>query len=91
MAHGEVKTLTLEPEEAYGPIHPDALQEFPKSAFGDDFEFKVGYLVHGQAPTGQPMVAKIASVEDDTVTLDLNHPLAGKNLTFEIELIKITK
>ena len=89
MGLGEVKTFTLAPDEAYGEVHDNAMQSFPKTAFGEDFEFTVGHLVHGSTPTGEPLVAKIAAVEDESVTLDLNHPLAGESLTFEVELIDI--
>jgi len=89
MGLGEVKTVTLAPNEAYGDVNPDAFKDFPKNAFPTDFDFKVGETVHGSSPQGQPMVAKIAALNDDTVTLDLNHPLAGEDLTFEIELIEV--
>ena len=89
MGLGEVKTFTLSPDEAYGDVNDTAMQAFPKTAFGEDFEFTVGHLVHGSTPAGEPLVAKIASVDDESVTLDLNHPLAGETLTFEVELIEI--
>ena len=89
MGLGEVKTVTLTPLEAYGDVDPDAFRDFPKNAFPNDFEFKVGETVHGASPQGQPMVAKIAALNEETVTLDLNHPLAGKDLTFEIEVIEV--
>ena len=89
MGLGEVKTVTLTPSEAYGEVNPDAFRDFPKDAFPTDFEFKVGETVHGASPQGQPMIAKIAALNEETVTLDLNHPLAGENLTFEIEVIEV--
>ena len=88
MGIGEVKTVTLKPAEAYGEVDPSLTREYPKSAFPADAEFEVGDEVHGHAPTGQPIVATIDSFTDDTVTLNHNHPLAGKELTFEIELIE---
>ena len=88
MAVGETTTVTLSPEEAYGPINPQAFQPAPKSAFGDDFEFVVGEVVQGNGPQGT-FLAKIHEVLDDEVMLNLNHPLAGEELTFEIELAEI--
>tara|TARA_R110002020_G_C15947650_1_gene745298 strand:- start:147 stop:581 length:435 start_codon:yes stop_codon:yes gene_type:complete len=91
MGLGEVKTFTLTPEDAYGPVHQEGFRDFPKEAFGTDIELEIDGVVHGSTPTGQPMVAKVAAINEDTVTLDLNHPLAGKDLTFEIEVIEIVE
>ena len=89
MSVGEVKTVTIASDDAYGDVNPEAVQEFSKTAFPDDFDFNVGEVVQGSNSVGQPMIAKITAVADETVTLDLNHPLAGKDLTFEIELIDV--
>ena len=88
MGEGEVRTFTLEPEEAYGPVIEEAFRLFPKDVFGDN-NVEVGGVVQGQNSQGQPMMARVANISDDGVLLDLNHPLAGKNLTFEVELIEI--
>tara|TARA_Y100001938_G_scaffold146136_2_gene224377 strand:+ start:8177 stop:8623 length:447 start_codon:yes stop_codon:yes gene_type:complete len=86
MTIGETKTITLSPEEAYGEPQQEAIQNVPRTAFDDDFEFVVGGTVQGTGPAGQ-FIAKVQSVDDDSVVLDLNHPLAGKELTFEVELV----
>lgn len=88
MAVGETKTIQIPTEEAYGNPRPEAVQRVPRGAFADDFEFIVGGTVQGNGPAGQ-FIAKIQEVHDDFVVLDLNHPLAGMDLTFEIELISI--
>ena len=88
MGLGEVKTFTLTPTDAYGDVNPEAIQEAPKTAFPPGFQFKIGEVVQGTAATGQPVVAKIISESTDSVVLDHNHPLAGENLTFEIEIIE---
>jgi FKBP-type peptidyl-prolyl cis-trans isomerase 2 len=88
MGLGEVKTITLTPTDAYGDVNPDAIHEAPKTAFPPDFKFEVGTTVRGTAPTGEPLVAKILSETDQGVVLDHNHPLAGEDLTFEIEIIE---
>ena len=88
MGTGEVKTVTLEAVEAYGERNPEAYQEVPRTAFPTNYEFNVGETVQGHTPQGQPMMAQIASLTEENVTLDLNHPLAGKDLTFEIEVIE---
>ena len=89
MKLGEVKNITLPPEEAYGDVNPEAYDTVPLNAFPDSFEPVVGNMVQGVSPDGRPVVAKINSVNDDSVTLDFNHPLAGKTLNFEIELLNI--
>ena len=86
MAPGETKQVTLNPEAAYGEHNPQALQSVPKEAFGEDFNFEVGGMVQGNGPQGT-FVAKIAALEEDAVVLDMNHPLAGQQLNFEIELV----
>ncbi|HIK67031.1 MAG TPA: peptidylprolyl isomerase [Flavobacteriales bacterium] len=89
MAVGEVKTVNVAFDEAYGPRNEEALQTIPKDAFPPEFEFVVGTSVQGNQPNGQPVTAKICSDDEDSVVLDFNHPLAGEDLTFEIELIEI--
>lgn len=86
MSAGETKSVTLAPDSAYGQRNPAALQPVPKAAFGPDFQFEVGGMVQGNGPQGQ-FLAKIHALEEENVILDMNHPLAGEQLTFEIELI----
>jgi FKBP-type peptidyl-prolyl cis-trans isomerase 2 len=90
MTVGQTKTFTLSAAEAYGDYNPDAITVAPKSAFPPDFNFTVGAQVEGTAPTGQPFLAKIKSLEGEEVTLDVNHPLAGEDLNFEVELVEIS-
>ena len=89
MTVGEKTVVTLAPEEAYGPIDPEAIRPAPKSAFGTDFEFVVGEVVQGNGPQGS-FLAKIHEVQDDQVLLNLNHPLAGEQLTFEMKRLVTT-
>jgi peptidylprolyl isomerase len=90
MVVGDKKNISLASSEAYGEINPDAYKPFPKNSFPEGFEFEVGRMVQGKAETGQPVMAKIFSLEEDTVVLDFNHPLAGKDINFEIELVEVT-
>ena len=89
MTEGQVKTVNLTAEEAYGERVPQAVVTAPKSAFPEGFPFEEGMPVSGQGPDGQPMHARIVSFTDTEVTLDHNHPLAGKDINFEIELVEI--
>lgn len=86
---GEAVDVRLEAAEAYGEKIPEAVQEVPLSMFPEDFEFKVGATVYGQREDGGQMMAQIMSIGDETVQLDLNHPMAGKALNFNIELLEV--
>tara|TARA_B100000287_G_scaffold429454_1_gene482831 strand:- start:45 stop:500 length:456 start_codon:yes stop_codon:yes gene_type:complete len=89
MSEGQTKSIALSSDEAYGPVRPDAIVTAPKSAFPEDFVFQEGVQVTGRTPEGQMSYAKIISFTDTEVTLDHNHPLAGKDLNFQIELVEI--
>jgi peptidylprolyl isomerase len=88
MGIGEVKTFTIPSAEAYGDVNDDAIQEYPKTVFPQDFKFEVGTSVQGASPTGQVVMARIISLAETSVVLDHNHPLAGEDLTFEVEIIE---
>jgi len=88
MKVGQKKTVTLTPDQAYGDHNPEGVQEVNKEHFPDDFQFETGVVIEGQVGT-QPVRGVINSVNDDTVTVDFNHPMAGKDLNFDIELVKV--
>jgi len=86
---GESATVTLKPDEAYGPYHAEAVEVVPVTAFTDTpYE---GAMVQLLGPNGERLAATITKIEGDDVTLDFNHPLAGKDLTFEIQLVEIVE
>ena len=87
MKVGETKEFKV--TEGYGPRHPEAVVKVPRSAFPDGFDFAIGNSVQGTNPQGQEIQATISSVEEDGVLLDHNHPLAGHDLNFEVELVEI--
>ena len=87
MTVGETKSITIPPDEAYGPRIQEAIQEVEASAFSSIPDMEVGGLIQGNGPNGT-FVAKVADITDTHVTLDLNHPLAGETLNFEIELVE---
>ena len=89
MKTGQTKKIRLTPEEAYGAADEELVQSVPQASFPQDYEFEVGAVVQGQAENGQPVLAKIDSINDDSIVLDFNHPLAGKALNFEIELLGV--
>lgn len=87
LAVGEKAAVTLAPEDAYGPYHDEAVQVVPFTAFAQDpFE---GAMVQLLGPNGEQLAATVTKIDGDDITLDFNHPLAGKALTFEIELVEV--
>ena len=88
MKIGEKKHVTLSPEKGYGEINPKALQKVPLKAFGDTKGLKPGMTITG-SNGGRPVQAKVVSIDKKEVTLDMNHPLAGKTLNFDIEIVAI--
>jgi len=89
MTEGETKTVTIPATEAYGDTNPDNVTDVDKDQFPDDFEFTEGRVVPLMGPGGQQFLATITGDTDTTVSMDLNHPMAGKDLTFEIEVLTI--
>ena len=89
MAVGETQTATIPAERAYGPVHENARQEFPRSKIPDSIPLEIGTRLQVSTAEGQPITVHVAEVTEETVLLDANHPLAGKDLTFEIELVEI--
>ena len=88
MDEGQTINFTLSPEEAYGERNPLATREVPITEF-EGIDVEVGGMIRGNGPTG-PFLAQITAVEGETVTIDMNHPLAGKELNFEVELVANT-
>ena len=89
MNPGETRSISLAPEDAYGPAIPEAVQKVPRTAFGEGFPLNEGVSVQGTAPNGQTMVGVVNSIEEDHVVVDFNHPMAGKNLNFQIQLVSV--
>ena len=89
MTEGQTKSVTLSPETAYGPVNPNAFIEVPKQKFPEDFQFKEDGYVRSEGPAGRPVFGKITEVKDETVVLDVNHPMAGRELVFDIRLVEI--
>ena len=87
MTKGQTKIVTLTPDMAYGPKNMNAFQVVPKSSFENDFDFTKGNIITG-AQNGQQFQAKIEGTTDNHVVIDMNHPLAGEILTFEIEVLE---
>ncbi|MFH1439706.1 MAG: peptidylprolyl isomerase [Candidatus Woesearchaeota archaeon] len=89
MKEGEEKEFKLEPKDAYGDVNPQLLQDVPKDKLPKDLEPKVGMVLGLKSPDGKQFGARIIEVGDAIVKIDLNHPLAGKNLNFNVKIVKI--
>ncbi|WP_353473164.1 peptidylprolyl isomerase [Salipiger sp. H15] len=89
MVVGEKKTVEVPADEAYGPVHPEARQAVPRAEIPDNIPLDLGTPLQMQTPTGQVVQVTVVEVTETEVTLDANHPLAGKDLTFAIELVEI--
>ena len=87
MQAGDKKTVSIKCEDAYGPINPGMNQAVPREAFPDDLNLEEGMHLQMQTPQGQPMPVTVTKIKDDEVILDANHPLAGRDLVFEIEIV----
>jgi peptidylprolyl isomerase len=89
MTIGDTKTVNIVAAEAYGPHHPEGVQEIERSAIPEDVAVEIGGKLQAMSSDNEPMVLTVVAIGNDTVTLDANHPLAGKDLSFEIELVEI--
>ena len=89
MNEGERKTVKVDSTEAYGPVNPEMQQSVPREGIPADIPLEPGTQLQMQTPDGQAMPVTVVSVDEASVTLDANHPLAGKDLQFDIEVVKI--
>ena len=81
---GDKKTVKIQPEDAYGIYDPDSLEVAKKDEFREEIPLDVGTFLDLRDDEGEGLSAQIIEEDEETVTLDFNHPLAGKTLTFEI-------
>jgi len=87
---GDTKDITVSSEEGYGPVDPSAFVEVPKTQLPKEVKPEVGLILRGVDPDGHQFRATIHEIKDQTVTLDLNHPLAGKTLMFKVKILNIS-
>ena len=91
MALNEKKVFTLAPEDAYGQRDESLTRSFPRSEVPPEMNPKVGMTIGLTTPEGHQVPAQIVHLDDEKLTMDLNHPLAGESLTFDIEVVGISK
>lgn len=89
LTEGATKHVTVQPEDGYGAVNPAAVQKLPRSAFGENAQnLEAGMVVTGQN-AGRPVQAKVVAVGPKEITLDMNHPLAGKTLEFDVKVVSV--
>ena len=86
MAKGESGDIKVDAADAYGDINPEAVQTVPKDQF-EGIELTEGMMLYGQGEGGQTVQVVVKSFTDDDVTIDYNHPLAGKDLMFTVTVL----
>jgi peptidylprolyl isomerase len=89
MEPGETVTETVTSEKAYGPHSEEMVVEIDRGRLPDHVTPEIGQHLQLVQPDGQQIVVRVTDLSDETVTLDANHPLAGRDLTFEVDLIEI--
>jgi len=89
MKVGDKKTINIPAESAYGEKNPDMFLEYPRSQFPAELELQLGGDLMLSSASGQQFQVTIAEIKDDVIILDANHPLAGQELIFDIELVEI--
>jgi peptidylprolyl isomerase len=89
MAVGEKKTILIDPDHGYGQIDPSAIIEFPASNIPEGMTVEVGMKLNLQNQYGQPVPVVVMEVKEEVIIMDANHFLAGKDLTFEVEIVEI--
>tara|TARA_R100000808_G_C2152013_1_gene161272 strand:- start:1828 stop:2280 length:453 start_codon:yes stop_codon:yes gene_type:complete len=90
MSEGETKTFTIPHGEAYGPHNPEQITTLEREIFPGDFEFSEGMTVPLTNQNNETFMVVLTEINDNSVTADFNHPLAGKDLTFEVEVLTVS-
>ncbi len=90
MSVGAEKTITLKPEEGYGEVNPEMVFPVKRQDIPDTVQLQIGTQLSAQTAQGQSIQVVVKEIGDEEVLLDANHPLAGKNLVFELHLVEVT-
>ena len=88
MSAGEEKTIDVPAAEAYGEANPEAVETLPREQFAG-LDLQEGMQLYGQGENGETVMVTVKSFDDNTVTIDYNHPLAGKDLTFNVKVLDV--
>lgn len=88
---GDSATVSIPADDAYGPHRPEAVQTVPRDRIPPSVDLSVGARLQATGGDGQPLQLTVVGVDDAQVTVDANHPLAGKDLVFDVELIEVVE
>lgn len=86
---GDAVSVDIKPEDAYGERNLEMIQRIPRDKFPDDADVKEGMQFHAESTTGTPVIVTIDSIDGDEVVVDANHPMAGKHLHFDVEVVDV--
>lgn len=86
---GDTKNVEVAPEDGYGNIDPGAIREVPRAQLPADLEPQIGMTLQAGTPDGKQQLIRVVGVKDSSIMVDLNHPLAGKTLTFDVEVVSV--
>lgn len=88
MAAGDSRSVRLSAENGYGDVNPEFFREVPEDSVPEGAR-EVGQVLYGEGPNGQPFQVRVHEVREDAIVLDLNHPLAGQALNFDVRVVSI--
>lgn len=88
LGQGESLRVTLPPEQAFGPVNPQAFQEVPSTSIPEEGR-KVGAVLSYRDDSGNTHRLRVTEVRDESVVIDMNHPLAGETVTFEVSIVNV--
>lgn len=91
MAEGETATVTVPADEAYGQHRPEGVQSVPRDRIPEGVDLNLGARLQATGGDGRAMTLTVVGLSDEEVTVDANHPLAGKDLVFDVELIEVVQ
>lgn len=89
LKEGEKHSFTLQAKDAFGESNPDAIHHMDRSRFPADMKLEAGVIVSFSGPGGSEIPGIVRETLGDSITVDLNHPLAGHNITFELDVVKV--
>jgi FKBP-type peptidyl-prolyl cis-trans isomerase 2 len=89
MAPGDTKTVNIPSSEAYGPHRSELVRDVPRDRIPDEIDLEIGTQLEASGEDGTVVRLRVTAVTDANVTVDLNHPLAGEDLVFELELLEV--
>ncbi len=89
MEQGESKEIIVVPEDGYGPVDPNLIQSVSRDRFPQDFQVELGGAYRAETDSGRSIFFRVTKLDDEFVEIDMNHPLAGKTLHFEVTVREV--